>query len=162
MKNSNLHIDIRIPSNLWPRYGNTDSNSPIPNWYATVINLEFPLSKQLIFIDRNQYYKDFIPYLHLPYKISLLINRQLRNDSQMFKDPLKLTVQGLKLLGFRISGTPKNGDGNQNLGAGFPTGNPEIARYIDMWILGVFRLETQKLLGKSKFWGRFSKRKSKF
>ncbi len=36
--------------------------------------------------------------------------------------------QGSKLLGFRVSGTPKNGDGNPNFLAGFPTGNPEIVR----------------------------------
>ncbi len=33
-------------------------------------------------------------------------------------------AQGSKFLGFRISGTPKNGDGNPNLDVGFPTGNP--------------------------------------
>ncbi len=33
--------------------------------------------------------------------------------------------QGSKLLGFRISETPKNGEGNPNLGPGFPTGNPQ-------------------------------------
>ncbi len=38
------------------------------------------------------------------------------------------TGQGSKLLGFRMSGTPKNGDGNPNFLAGFPTGNPGIVR----------------------------------
>ncbi len=33
-----------------------------------------------------------------------------------------------KLLGFLMSGTPKNGDGNPNFLAGFPTGNPGIVR----------------------------------
>ncbi len=37
-------------------------------------------------------------------------------------------AQGSKLLGFRMSGTPKNGDGNPILGPGFPFGNPGIAR----------------------------------
>ncbi len=37
-------------------------------------------------------------------------------------------MQGLKLLGFQISRTPKKDDGNPNLGACFPTGNPRIVR----------------------------------
>ena len=36
-----------------------------------------------------------------------------------------VTVQGSKLLGLRISETPKNGEGNPNFEPGFPTGNPE-------------------------------------
>ena len=39
-----------------------------------------------------------------------------------------LPTQGSKLLGFRMSGTPKNGDGNPIFLAGFPTGNPGIVR----------------------------------
>ena len=38
-------------------------------------------------------------------------------------------MQGMKLLGFRMSGTPKNGDGN-------PTGNPGIVRLSDSLKLG--------------------------
>ena len=34
-------------------------------------------------------------------------------------------VQGAKLLGSRISETPKNCAGNPKFGPGFPTGNPE-------------------------------------
>ncbi len=33
--------------------------------------------------------------------------------------------QGAKLLGSRVSETPKNGGGNPKFGPGFPTGNPE-------------------------------------
>ena len=44
--------------------------------------------------------------------------------------------QGSKLLGFRMSGTPKNDDGNPNFLAGFPTGNPGIVRYINNLKLG--------------------------
>ena len=44
--------------------------------------------------------------------------------------------QGSKLLGFRISGAPKNGDGNPNVGAGFLTRNPVIVRLTDKFILG--------------------------
>ncbi len=44
--------------------------------------------------------------------------------------------QGLKLLGFRMSGTPKNGDRNPNLGPGFPIRNPRIARLTDSLKLG--------------------------
>ena len=36
--------------------------------------------------------------------------------------------QGSKFLGFWMSGTPKNGDGNTILGTGFQTGNPGIVR----------------------------------
>ncbi len=39
--------------------------------------------------------------------------------------------QGSKLLGFQMSGTPKNGDGNPIFGPGFPTGNPAIVRLTD-------------------------------
>ena len=44
---------------------------------------------------------------------------------------MKMYIQGSKLLG----------DGNPNLGAGFPTGNPCIVREMKTW---VFRLETPK------------------
>ncbi len=44
--------------------------------------------------------------------------------------------QGSKLLGFRMSGTTKNGDGNPDFGAGFPTGNPGIVRLMDNLKLG--------------------------
>ncbi len=71
--------------------------------------------------------------------------------------------QGSKLLGFRMSGTPKNGDGNPLLGPGFPTGNPGIVRLTDNFKIGfltgnpeiaeeiqilrqVFRTETQILI----------------
>ena len=66
-------------------------------------------------------------------------------------------------MGFRISGTPKNGERNRNLGAGFPTGNPGIFRLIYNLNLGfqtgnqeiaqeiqilrqIFRIETQILI----------------
>ena len=45
--------------------------------------------------------------------------------------------QGSKLLGFRMSGTPKNGHGNPILGPGFPTGKPVIVRLMDSLKLGV-------------------------
>ena len=37
----------------------------------------------------------------------------------------KIICVGSKLLGFRISETPKNGEGNPNFESGFPNGNPE-------------------------------------
>ena len=39
--------------------------------------------------------------------------------------------QGSRLLGFRMSVTPKNGDGKPIVGPGFPTRNPGIVRPID-------------------------------
>ena len=39
--------------------------------------------------------------------------------------------QGSKLLGFWMSGIPKNGDRNPILGSGFPTGNLRIVRLTD-------------------------------
>ncbi len=36
-----------------------------------------------------------------------------------------------KLLGFEMSGMPKNGDRNPIPGPGFPTGNPRIVRLMD-------------------------------
>ena len=44
--------------------------------------------------------------------------------------------QGLKLLGFWMSRTPKNGDGNTIFLAGFPTGNPRIVRQMENLKLG--------------------------
>ena len=41
------------------------------------------------------------------------------------------STQGSKLLGVRMSGTPKNGGGNPILGPGFPTRNPKIVRLTD-------------------------------
>ena len=61
-------------------------------------------------------------------------------------------IQGSKLLGSRMSRTPKNGDGNPILGPGFPTG---IVRVMDSFkcieIAGeiqihVFQMETQILI----------------
>ncbi len=76
---------------------------------------------------------------------------------QILKLLLASVWQGSKLLGFWISGTPKNDVGNTNLGAGFPTGNPRIARLIEhpyTWIFcqrnlnseAGFRTETQILI----------------
>ena len=39
--------------------------------------------------------------------------------------------QGSNLLGFQMSGTLENGDGNPILGPGFPTGNPGLVRSTD-------------------------------
>ncbi len=62
-------------------------------------------------------------------------------------------MQGSKLLGFWISGIPKIGVRNQNLGAGFPNGNPGIVMYMENVKLGcsqilreVLRTETQILI----------------
>ncbi len=46
-------------------------------------------------------------------------------------------AQGLKLLGFRMSRAPKNGDGNQILGPWFPTGNSGNVMPTDSLKLGV-------------------------
>ena len=47
-----------------------------------------------------------------------------------------LCCPGSKLLAFWIYRTPKNGDGNPNLGPGFPTGNPGIVSLMDNPKLG--------------------------
>ncbi len=47
-----------------------------------------------------------------------------------------MLLQGLKLLGFQISGTPKNGDENPNLWAGFPTRNTQIKPALSSVIKG--------------------------
>ena len=64
---------------------------------------------------------------------------------------LSFVLQGLKLLGFRMSRTPKNGDGNREmsgqqtaLNLGCLRGNPEIAGEIQL-LRQVFRTETQIL-----------------
>ncbi len=68
--------------------------------------------------------------------------------------------QGSKSLGYWIPGTPKNGGGNQDLAAGFPTGKQEIVREMDSCFLTgnpeitkeiqilrqVFQTETQILI----------------
>ena len=57
--------------------------------------------------------------------------------------------QASKLLGSRISGTPKNGDGDPNLGAGFLTRNPGIVRLMDNLIVGFSERKPEKLPGNS-------------
>ena len=45
-------------------------------------------------------------------------------------------LQGSKLLGFLMSETPKNGEGNPNFLVGFPTGNPGFDMQMDNLKLG--------------------------
>ncbi len=57
-------------------------------------------------------------------------------SSDKLCNPFKCTnLQGSKLLGFRMSGTPKNGGWNPFLGPEFPTGNPGIVRLTDKYKL---------------------------
>ncbi len=49
---------------------------------------------------------------------------QISSTDPYQKIPKLLVYQGSKLLGFRISETPKNDEGNPNFRPGFPTGNP--------------------------------------
>ncbi len=51
--------------------------------------------------------------------------------NNLWSQDILLFWQGSKLVGFRVSGTPKNGDGNPILGPRFPTGNPGIVRPTD-------------------------------
>ncbi len=54
--------------------------------------------------------------------------REVVHNVALTNPRLVYVQQGSKLLGFQLSGTPKNGDRNPVLGTGFPTGNPGIVR----------------------------------